>query len=161
MTVACSGTADRTIAQGWPTQAGVFRSVGVGARSMMISAAVAIPLAASGWGYFSQNAGQIGFSAVERLGGSPARARWHPTRRRNSASRRAARTCRHCATCCLRWPTDRTSRWTRTSTPWMDTTMTKTPQLLESLRQLTADRRAVSPPVAEVLPGQATHAAII
>ena len=43
----------------------------------------------------------------------------------------------------------------------MNTTMTKTPQLLESLRQLTADRRAVSPPVAEVLPGQATHAAII
>ena len=43
----------------------------------------------------------------------------------------------------------------------MDTTMTKTPQLLESLRQLTADRRAVSPPVVEVLPGQATHAAII
>jgi hypothetical protein len=43
----------------------------------------------------------------------------------------------------------------------MDTTMTKTPQLLESLRQLTADRRAVSPSVAEVLPGQATHAAII
>jgi hypothetical protein len=39
--------------------------------------------------------------------------------------------------------------------------MTKTPQLLESLRQLTADRRAVSPPVVEVLPGQATHAAII
>jgi len=58
----------------WAPGVRVFRSVGFVAKSMMISAAFAIPLAALGWGYFSQNAGQIGFSALEREGVSYLRA---------------------------------------------------------------------------------------
>ena len=52
----------------WAPGVRVFRQLGFGAKSMMVSAAFAIPLAALGWGYFSQNAGQIGFSALERTG---------------------------------------------------------------------------------------------
>jgi methyl-accepting chemotaxis protein len=52
----------------WAPGVRLFRRVGFAAKSTMISAAFAIPLAALGWGYFSQNDGQIAFSALERVG---------------------------------------------------------------------------------------------
>jgi methyl-accepting chemotaxis protein len=52
----------------WAPAVRLFRQVGFAAKSGMISAAFAIPLAVLSWSFFSSNAANIAFSAAERDG---------------------------------------------------------------------------------------------
>jgi methyl-accepting chemotaxis protein len=52
----------------WAPGVRLFRAVRFTTKSLAISAAFAIPLAALGWGYFGANASSIAFSAAERTG---------------------------------------------------------------------------------------------
>jgi hypothetical protein len=52
----------------WAPGVRLFRQIGFATKSVMITAAFAIPLAALSWGFFTSNAESIAFSAAERDG---------------------------------------------------------------------------------------------